>query len=97
MKHLVTATAIAVALAISVPALAQNAELLNAVEFYRVTGPHPAVPYPYPYLYPYYYPVAAEPNTYPLPYYPFAPLETIQGTGGYWKWESHAYHWHPNS
>lgn len=105
MKHLLTGTAMAAVLAISVPAWAQpSSEYLNSVELYRLAveaaakgAPvvYPWLPYPYPY--PYVVPAAAEPKTYPLPYYPFAPLETVPGTGGNWKWENHAYHWHPNS
>ena len=53
--------------------------------------------YPYPYAYPYLYPYAS-PAAYPGPaaYAPFAPAEVVKGIGGSWRWENHAYQWHPD-
>ncbi|MBV8775830.1 MAG: hypothetical protein JO032_06210 [Alphaproteobacteria bacterium] len=103
MKHLLTATAIAAAFAVAAPAFAQSSsEYLNSVELYRIAVEKAAKASPTPVPYPFfpwapYYPSTAAPNTYPLAYYPFAPLATVPGTGGSWKWENGAYHWYPAS
>lgn len=103
MKYLAKGALIAAAaVVVAGPAFAQSsAEYLNAVELYRIAAEKAAkapVPVPYPFA-PWapVYPVTADPHTYPLPYYPFAPLATVQGTGGVWKWENGAYHWYPSS
>jgi hypothetical protein len=103
MKHLVKGVAIAAVLAVAAPAWAQStAEYLNSAELYRIAAEaaakgtpvvYPWAPYPYPYP---YVPATADAKTYPLPYYPFAPLAVVPGTGGSWKWENQAYHWYPN-
>jgi hypothetical protein len=105
MKHLVKGVVIAAVLAVAAPAWAQSSsEYLNSAELYRLAvaaavakgapAVYPWAPYPYPYP---YVPATADPKTYPLPYYPFAPLAVVPGTGGNWKWENGAYHWYPNS
>jgi hypothetical protein len=57
-----------------------------------------AYPYPYAYAYPYLYPYAT-PTAYPGPnsVMPFVPAEIVKGVGGSWRWENHAYQWHPDN
>ena len=103
MNFAKAAAVAAVALA-ATPAWAQSAaEYLNAVEMHRIAmekaakaAPAP-LPYPAPFPWYPYYPATADAHAYPLPFYPFAPLATVQGTGGSWKWENGAYHWYPAS
>ena len=101
MKNALQGAAIAAAVLATAPAWAQSsAEYLNAVELYRIAASKAPAPVPAPYPWaPWapFYPATADAKTYPLPFYPFAPLAVVQGTGGVWKWENGAYHWYPAS